>query len=234
MNTPMKIWDKILPDQRANNRHFFGQSFGQSYYRALYDLVLAASGIEPEPFKLEIPASFTIAEMGSNPIQLRLLDMLVRLTGAQRVLEIGSFIGLSAMTMARAGAIVITVEKGKEFAAICERNVAANGLADRVNVIQADATGLFREAVTHPYDLAFIDGDKEHYDDIFNIVDPLVRPGGMIIIDDVLFHGDVLNEQPTTAKGAGVRRLLRLIRGREDRCRLLLPVCNGLLILVKA
>src|SRR5215471_1192677 len=138
---PMKIWDKILPDQRANNRHFHGES----YYRALYDLVLSTSGVEPEPFKLEIPPGFTIAEMGSNSIQLRLLDMLVRLTGAQRVLEIGSFIGLSAMTMARAGASVITIEKGEEFAAICERNVVSNGLADprlvgRVRVLQGDAS----------------------------------------------------------------------------------------------
>lgn len=235
LNTPTTLWDKLLPDQPLNNEYFGGSD----YYAALYDLIVKSSGITPptETFKLVLSDKVTIEQMASNPPQLRFLELIVRLTGARRIIEIGAFIGLSAMTMAKAmpaGGKLITVEKFDHFAEICRKNFAANGLADRIEVIEGDAFELIEFLPNEqPFDIAFIDGNKERYADYFEILEPRVRPGGLIIVDDVLFHGDVLNAEPKTEKGEGVKRFIELAAERKGYSRLLLPFCNGLMLMQK-
>src|SRR6185436_17283891 len=93
-------------------------------------------------FELLLSDTASVEEMASNPVQLRLLELIVRLTGAKRAIEIGAFIGLSAMVMARAmpaGGKLFTIEKFAHFADICRRNVAVNGLSERIEVIEGDA-----------------------------------------------------------------------------------------------
>src|SRR5262249_701192 len=140
MSKALTLWDKLLPDQPLNNEYFAGSD----YYRDLYDLIARTSGLKPatETFKLVLSDKVTVEEMPSNPVQLRLLWLIVRLTGARRVIEIGAFIGLSAMSMARAmppGGKLITIEKFDHFADICRKNFAANGLSDRIEVVEGDA-----------------------------------------------------------------------------------------------
>ncbi len=235
MSTPTTLWDKLLPDQPLNNEYYGGQD----YYRALYELISRTSGIEPptKTFNLVLSDKVTIEEMASNPVQLRFLELIVRLIGAQRVIEIGAYIGLSAMTMARAmpaGGKLITIEKFDHFADICRRNLAANGLSERIQVIEGDAfqliEGLPRDEL---FDLAFIDGNKERYADYFEILEPRIRPGGLILVDDVLFHGDVLNPRPKTEKGEGVKAFMDLAARRSGYARLVLPICNGLMLMQK-
>lgn len=235
MNKTLTLADKLLPDQPLNTQYYGGSD----YYRDLYDLIADASGLVPptEAFTLALSDEFTIEEMASNPVQLRLLELFVRLVGATRVIEIGAFIGLSAMTMARAmpaGGKLTTIEKFGHFADICRRNVAANGLADRIVVLEGDALDVIgRLPRDERFDLAFIDGNKERYVDHFRLLEPLVRPGGVILVDDVFFHGDVLNATPRTAKGEGVKAFMRLAAGLSHGFRAVLPVCNGLMIIQK-
>jgi caffeoyl-CoA O-methyltransferase len=235
MNKPVNLWDKLLPDQPLNNEYYEGRD----YYRALYELIVSTSGLEAptKMFKLALSDKVTIEEMASNPVQLRFLELIVRLIGAKRVIEIGAFIGLSAMAMARAmpaGGKLTTIEKFDHFADICRRNFAANGLADRIEVIQGDAfeviDGLPRDEL---FDLAFIDGNKERYAHYFEVLEPRVRPGGLILVDDVLFHGDVLNPHPKTEKGEGVKAFMDLAARRTNYLRLALPICNGLMLMQK-
>jgi caffeoyl-CoA O-methyltransferase len=234
MNKALTLSDKLLPDQPLNNEYYGGSD----YHRELYDLIATSSGLTtaPEAFTLALSDKFTIEEMASNPVQLRLLELFVRLIGATRVLEIGAFIGLSAMTMARAmpaGGKLTTIEKFDHFAEICRRNFAANGLADRIDVLEGDAFDVIGRLPSDTrFDLAFIDGNKERYADYFRLVEPLVRPGGVILVDDVLFHGDVLNATPKTAKGEGVQAFMRLAAGLGN-FRAMLPVCNGLMVILK-
>ena len=203
MKNPLTVWDKLIPDQPRNNEYYCGSD----YCRALYDLITRVSGLQPtlEAFNLVLSDKATLEEMGSNRVQLRLLELIVRLTGAKRVIEIGAFIGLSAMTMARAmpaGGKLITIEKFDGFVEICRPNVAANGLSDRIEVLEGDAFEVLdRLPRDQPFDLAFIDGNKERYARLFEALEPRVRPGGVILVDDVLFHGDVLNSPPKTGKG---------------------------------
>jgi caffeoyl-CoA O-methyltransferase len=229
------LTDKLLPDQPLNNEYYGGSD----YHRDLFDLIAGSSGLvsPAEAFTLALSDTFTIEEMASNPVQLRLLELFVRLIGATRVIEIGAFIGLSAMTMARAmpaGSKLITIEKFDHFSGICRRNVAANGLADRIDVLEGDALDVIGRLPRHePFDLAFIDGNKERYADHFRLVEPRVRPGGLILVDDVFYHGDVLNATPKTAKGEGVKEFMRMAAGISGGLRAVLPVCNGLMVIQK-
>jgi predicted O-methyltransferase YrrM len=235
MTSELTLWDKLLPDQPLNNQYYQGQD----YYRALYDLIGRTSGLKPptEVFKLALSDKVTIEEMASNPLQLRLLEFLVRLTGARRILEIGAFIGLSAMTMARAmppGGKLITIEKFDHFADVCRRNFAANGLSDRIELVQGDAFEIIEKLPRdEPLDIAFIDGNKERYAHYFEAIEARVRSGGLILVDDVLFHGDVLNRTPQTEKGAGVRSFMDLAAKGDRYLRLTLPICNGLMMMLK-
>lgn len=229
--------DKMLPDQPLHADQFTGTR--DEYFRALFATVIGISGIKTpyEEFDLATTDKFTVEEMGSNPIALRFLQLLIRLSRARRVLEIGAFIGVSAMYMAKAlppGGEVVTIEKFDHFAEICRQNFQRNGLADRITLLQGDAhtviDGLPRDK---PFDVIFIDGNKERYADYMRRLEPLLAPGGLMIVDDALFHGDVLNARPQTEKGQGVRDSLDLAAEWTGYFRVLLPVANGMLLLMK-
>ena len=235
MTARLTLWDKLLPDQTTNNYYFEGDS----YYRTLYDLITRTGDIRSpnETFTLTLSDKVSVEEMASNPIQLRLLEVLVRLTGARHILEIGAFIGLSAMAMARAmphGGKLVTIEKFDHFAEICRKNFAANKLTDRITLMEGDAAEVFAKLPSQqPFDLVFIDGNKERYAHYFELAAPRVRPGGMILVDDILFHGDALNAKPRTEKGRGVKEFLDLATARSDFLRLALPFSNGLMLMIK-
>jgi caffeoyl-CoA O-methyltransferase len=235
MTAALELWDKLLPDQRLNNIHFGGGDYGHM----LYDLVVRTSGLQApqETFELVLSDKVTIEEMASNPVQLRLLELIVRLLQPKRIIEIGAFIGLSAMTMARAmpaGGKLTTIEKFHHFADICRRNFSANGLADRIALVEGDAfEALDKVPKSELFDLAFIDGNKERYAHYFEALEPRVRSGGLIVVDDVLFHGDVLNAKATTEKGEGCKRFMKLAAQRKNYTKLALPLCNGLMLMLK-
>jgi predicted O-methyltransferase YrrM len=231
----LKLWDKLLPDQPLNNQYYNGQD----YYHTLYDMIVRTGGLQSstEAFKLVLSDKVSIEEMASNPVQLRFLELMVRLTSAKRVIEIGAFIGLSAMTMARAmptGGKLTTIEKFDHFADICRRNFAANGIADRIEIIQGDAFEVIESLPRDDlFDIAFIDGNKERYAHYFEVLEPRVRSGGLIMVDDVLFHGDSLNPRAETEKGEGVKAFLDLAASRTNYPRLIVPICNGLMLMQK-
>lgn len=235
--TKILPWDKILPDQPFN-RELFDESAGD-FYRALYDTIGKVSGVTSpaEEFKLDLTDKFTVEEMASSPVSLALLQLLLALIGARRVLEIGTFIGVSAMSMARAlpaDGEVVTIEKFDHFADIARRNFEQNGLAGKIRLIDGDAfEEIARVPRDPPFDFVFIDGNKERYADYFEMVQPLVRVGGMVVVDDAIFHGDALNAAPRSAKGAGVRRMLDVAISSGNYRKALVPICNGMLLMLR-
>lgn len=152
------------------------------------------------------------------------------------IIEVGAFIGVSALYFAEVLPVdgeMVTLEKFDHFAAIARRNFAANGLANRITLLQGDALELIpRLPRDHPFDLAFIDGKKESYPELFEMLEPLIRPGGIVVVDDILFHSDVLNEPPRTDKGGGARRMLDLAATLANWPRTLVPISNGVLLLL--
>jgi caffeoyl-CoA O-methyltransferase len=234
--TPVRFCDKLLPDQKEHTYHFRD---GDDYVAALYDTICRSSGIlsPDQEFKLEKTDRFTVEEMASNPVSLRFLQFLIQVSGVKRVLEIGAFIGVSAMYFAKAlppGGQVVTIEKFDHFAAIARRNFAANGLADRITLLEGDAfeviEGLPKD---QKFDLIFIDGNKERYKDYFVKTEPLLSPRGIALVDDCFFHGDAVNATPSNEKGAGTRAFLDYAATRTDYRRVALPLANGIMMMVR-
>lgn len=229
--------DKFLPVQHEF-RHLF-EGGPEEHMRALYEQVANWCDLtDPvEELGLKTTPKFTLAEMGSSPHTLRLLQFLVRLKAPKRALEIGAFIGVSGIHIAAAlppGGKLVTIEKFDHFAEIAQANFDASGLADRIELRLGDALELLDDlAADGKFDMIFLDGNKENYADYFEALDPLLAPGGLVITDDVLFHGDALNQPPRTEKGAGTRRFLDVIKARDDYFKILLPLSNGIYLAQK-
>jgi caffeoyl-CoA O-methyltransferase len=235
--TKLAPWDKILPTQQINSALF---NDPQPFAKAIYEAVLDVSGLKApdEQFKLETSEMFTIEEMASNPVTLSLLQWLIYLFGARNVIEIGAFIGVSTLYFAQAvpdNGRVLTIEKFAHFAEIARRNFVANGLAHKIHLMLGDAHDLIPSLSEQhqSFDLAFIDGNKERYADYFHMLEPLVRPGGVIAVDDAFFHGEAVNRMPRSAKGKGVRLMLDVASRLNGWKRVLLPISNGMLLLLK-
>ena len=123
-----------------------------------------------------------------------LLHALTRLTGARRVLEIGTAIGYSALWMATAlppDGLLISLERDASRAARARAHARAAGLDARVNVMIGDATR-FLHKIAGPFDLIFQDGDKPGYVTMIDALHGLLRPGGVLVTDNVLWSGAVV------------------------------------------
>jgi predicted O-methyltransferase YrrM len=138
-----------------------------------------------------------------------LLRVLVLATRATRVLEIGTCIGYSGVWLAGVlpnGGTLITMESDRQRADVARENFSHAGLADKVNVIVGDAQRMLQK-VSGPFDLIFQDGDKKLYGPLLDKLVRLLRPGGLLVTDNVLWNGEVVpgfpaepNPDPEDAK----------------------------------
>lgn len=162
----------------------------------------------------------------------RFLALLVAVSGARRVLEIGTFTGYSALSMAEAlpeGGRVISLEVDPRHAAKALEHIAASPHARRIEV----RVGPAREslaALTGPFDLVFIDADKPGYPDYYEAAVPLLRPGGLLVADNVLWDGRVLDERTADASTSALRTFNdRVAHDTRVEC-VLLTVRDGLMV----
>lgn len=229
-------WDKLLPNQPFNSDQFCGAG---SVEKSLYETIMWSTGLTaPEKkFKIESTEMFTIEQMASNAVALGLLGWLLKLIGAKRVLEIGAFVGVSAMYFADslpADGRVVTIEKFDHFADIARRNFAANGFENRIELVEGDAHEVLPNVKDRgPFDFAFIDGNKERYADYFRLVEPMMSERSIIVVDDIFFHGDALSPTPASEKGRGVREMLELAANSTTWNRAVLPLSNGMMLMSK-
>lgn len=231
----IRSWDKILPNQEFNSNLYRAKDkpIEQSICETICDICNVGS--PQDDFYIEQTDMFSIEEMASSPIVLHFMQWLIRSIGAKSVLEIGAFVGVSAMYFARAlpaDGKVVTIEKFEHFAEIARRNFVKNELSGKISLICADAGEALQEVVRESeFDFVFIDGNKEHYADYLDTVIDSVRPGGIVVIDDALFHGDVLNDKFETEKGKGVRAAIDRAKTLPGWDRAFLPISNGILLL---
>jgi predicted O-methyltransferase YrrM len=139
------------------------------------------------------------AEMMSPPDEAALLTMLARLVGARRAVEVGTFTGYGAISIARGladGGTLLCLELSEEFAAIAQRNISAAGLSDRVEFVLGPADESLRAMPEEPtFDYAYLDADKTAYPTYYDLLVPRLLPGGLLLIDNVLSRGRVLDPQ---------------------------------------
>jgi caffeoyl-CoA O-methyltransferase len=140
-------------------------------------------------------ASMPRAVMSTTPDEAALLTMLARLTGARRALEVGTFTGYGAISIARGladGGRLTCLELDEEYAAIARRNLEDAGVADRVEIVVGPALESLRAMPAEPtFDYAFLDADKEGYPDYYEEIVPRLLSGGLLLIDNVLLSGTV-------------------------------------------
>jgi predicted O-methyltransferase YrrM len=151
------------------------------------------------------------------PNQGKLLQMLARIHGAKKILEIGTLAGYSTICMARAlppAGKLITLEIDPRHAAIARHNIARAQLAATVEVRVGRALDLLPALTAEgPFDLIFIDADKPSNPDYFQWALKLSRPGTLLIIDNVVREGAVINPASPDANVQGVRRLAQAMAG---------------------
>jgi caffeoyl-CoA O-methyltransferase len=146
-----------------------------------------------------------------------LMELVVRLIGARHALEVGTFTGYSAICIARGladGGRLICLELDEEFAAIAQRNVEAAGVADRVEIRVGPAKQSLEAIAAEPaFDFAFIDADKSGYPEYYELVLERMRPGGLVLLDNMLQDGRVVS--PDTESSRVIDELNRRIH--EDQ-----------------
>ena len=158
-----------------------------------------------------------IGDMSISPIQGSLLQLLVKLTRAAKILELGTFAGYSTIWLARGlpeQGRLITLEFSPVHADMAKKNIQRAGLDATVEIRIGKAIELLPELVTEsagPFDLIFIDADKPPYADYFEWALKLSRPGTLIIFDNVVRDGKVLDPESTDPAVIGVQRLNKVL-----------------------
>ncbi len=173
------------------------------------------------------------AAMQIGPEQGAFMGLIVKLMGAKRVIEFGTFTGYSALAMALAGAAKITcADVSKDWTDIGRRHWEKAGVADRIDLHldggSAVIARLLAEREAGTFDLAFIDADKTGYDAYYEGSLKLLRSGGLILVDNTLWGGDVADPAKTDADTRAIRAINDKILGdsRVEIC--MVPICDGL------
>jgi predicted O-methyltransferase YrrM len=152
------------------------------------------------------------------PVQGKLLHLLALLVGPRAILELGTLGGYSTIWLARAVAPdgrLITLEASPTHAAAARENLARAGLSDVVTVIVGSALETL-PTLAGPFDLVFIDADKQHNAEYFDWAIRLGRPGTLIVADNVIRGGAVLDDEADDPRVAGMRRFFERL-GAEPR-----------------
>ena len=227
----IKQWEKFSSLSAFNSFEFEGSA--EQYAYKLYSMQDEYSQIPIRKNLFETTAKHTIDEMGSSIVSLGFFCFLAKLIKPKVSIEIGSFVGFSTCNLASClpeEGKIYSLEKFDEFARIAKDNVVKFGLDQKAEIIVGDAKanieGLLEKIGA--VDLAFIDGNKEDYAFYFDKLIKKLSKTGLIIIDDVFFHGDVVNDNPKTEKGRGVKKLLENIAQNPEVNFSILPISNGI------
>jgi len=204
----------------------------------LYDYVVK-HGHNGDPILRELAAETSsklgrVSMMQISPEQGTLMTILARAIGTRSAIEVGTFTGYSAICVA--GALppeghLLCCDVNEEWTAIARRYWQKAGLADRITLKIAPALDTLRALpAAPPIDFAFIDADKANYRSYYEEILERMRSGGLILIDNVLWNGEVLNRRNQTADTRAIRELndFLVTDGRVDV--VMLPVSDGLTI----
>ena len=174
--------------------------------------------------------------MLSGHVQGRVLSMLSHMIQPQRILELGTFTGYSALCLAEGltnDGKLITIEHNDEMESAIRRNLALSPLGEKIELVIGDAIEVLRR-LNEKLDLVFIDADKKQYCDYLDLVIPLLRPGGWILADNTLWDGHIID--PTYDKDKqtiALRAFNDKVMQDERLDKVILPLRDGLTIIRK-
>lgn len=172
------------------------------------------------------------AGMQIGPDQGQLLTVLARLVGARRAIEVGTFTGYSSLCIARGlaeGGTLLCCDVSDEWTAIGRRAWERAGLADRIDLRIAPALDTLRSLPdARDVDLVFIDADKPGYVDYWHELVPRVRPGGLLLADNVLWSGAIVDPADTEPNTLALRAFNDTVAGDDRVEAVVLPAFDGL------
>jgi predicted O-methyltransferase YrrM len=213
------------------------RSFGMT--EAFQAYMLGHMVHESEPLRALRQEADRLAEraMRMAPEQGQLMAFLVSLTGARRVLEIGTFVGYGTLWMASAlpkQGTIVTCDIEPKFPALAAPFWRQAGVADRIDLRVAPALdtldAMLSGGSAASFDLAFIDADKPNYPHYYERTLKLVRPGGLILVDNVFWDGLVADPANRDAETEAIREVQRRIHADPRREAVTIPVGDGLTI----
>lgn len=177
------------------------------------------------------------AVMLSGHLQGAFLQMMSKMIRPERVLEIGTFTGYSAICLAQGllpDGHLHTIEIDEELHEIASRYFKKAGLADKITQHIGEASGII-PSLNETFDLVFIDADKPNYEAYYDLVFDKVRPGGYIIADNVLYNGEVVLPKEERSKNArAIHSFNKKVKADDRIEHVLVPLRDGLMVVRKA
>jgi len=209
---------------------------------AVHDYLLANS-FRDDPLlrKLrEYNAPLPEVQMQIAPEQGQLLELLIKLTGTRRAIEVGTFTGYSSLCMARAlprDGYLLCCDTSEEWTDVAQRFWREAGVAERIELKLAPATetlnNLLKQGEQNRFDFAFIDADKENYDNYYELCLRLLRPNGLIVFDNMLWGGSVADPTINDADTKAIRAMNKKLKLDERVDISLLPMADGITLVRK-
>lgn len=209
----------------------------------LYKWMEANSLREPEVLRRlreETAATNPMAIMAISPVQGQFLMLLLKLTRAVRTIEIGVFTGYSSLCTALAlpeNGQIIACDVSAEWTSVARRYWAEAGVADKISLRLGPATetldALLADGQAGTFDFAFIDADKANYDQYYERALKLVRPGGLLVFDNMLWYGKVADEKVQDEDTVALRALSGKLHHDERVFVSLIPVGDGITLALK-
>ena len=197
-------------------------------YTAAQDAIL-------QQIENETIASHPHAQMLSGHVQGSFLSMLSNMIKPAKVLEIGTFTGFSALCLAKGLAkdgMLHTIEIREEDAATAKANFIKANARDNITLHVGNALKII-PTIDEQWDLVFIDADKPSYIDYYELTLPFLKPGGFIIADNVLFHGQVLEEEIKGKNAKAIHAFNEHVAKDTRTEQVLLTVRDGLMLIKK-
>ena len=207
----------------------------------IYDYLLAVSLKEPALLKQlrEETAGIEFSEMQIAPEQGQFIA-LIRLIGARQGLEIGTFTGYSSICIAgalKAGGELVCCDDSSEWTSIAKKYWRDAGLEDRINFKLGDAgatlQALMDEGRAGTFDFVFIDADKQNYPRYYELSFQLLRPGGLMAVDNTLWSGDVADPNNMEPGTRAIRRFNEMLKKDDSVDISLVPIGDGLTLVRK-
>lgn len=180
----------------------------------------------------ETVRSTDLPQMLVGPLEAAFLKMMVQLVGARRVLEIGMFTGYSALSMAEVlpeDGRILTCELEVDYAGIARRFFEQSPAGRKIEVRMGPALETLRD-LTGPFDLIFIDADKVNYVNYYRRALELISPAGVILVDNVLWDGEVVKVPPPDRATAAIQELNRVVAADSRVTAVLVTIRDGVLV----
>lgn len=174
--------------------------------------------------------------MVAGPMQGRFLEMISRMLRPEKILEIGTYTGYSAICLARGlkeNGKLTTIEINDELQEVSRRFFEKAGLTNKIKLINGDALHIIPE-LNDVFDLVYIDGEKDQYPDFYNVTIKKLKPGGFILADNVLWDGKVIKSKlEHDKKTLGILGFNKIVQEDPRVENFLLPLRDGLMIIRK-